>query len=122
MDLARNFNPPDNPALSPGYSHINVGPLTASTKPVSFAGQFGYDSVTKILPATPGEQGPIASANVSRCLKAAGSEMEDINQVRHHIVEMQEQDSQQLKLRGELQDQFMGDHRPSDPAWDKKLG
>ena len=96
------INPPGHPPIVPTYSHISTVPVNASSKLISFAGQVGYDPVSKSIPQGLPAQVTLALENLSKCLETVGAERADIVQVRHYVVGMSKLDQEDKEKRGKI--------------------
>jgi len=112
MSKPVNTNPPGHPPFAPTYSHISTVSVNASSKLISFAGQIGYDPVSKSTPPGFPAQVTLALENLSKCLQTAGAEKTDIVQVRHYVVGMSKLSQEEKQARSKIYSEWIGDWKP----------
>lgn len=87
-------------------------PVNASSKLISFAGQVGYDPVSKSIPQRLPAQVTLALENLSKCLQMAGAEKADIVQVWHYVVGMSKLSREDKQARNKIYGEWMGNSKP----------
>ncbi len=106
--MSQLINPPDVRPPHPIYSHVQLTPISPTSKLVTIAGQIGVPPDSATAASTFAEQVEIALENLRKCLATAGATPADIIKVTHYIVNLDPKD----KTRLAAYTKFIGDHRP----------